>query len=108
MLMRRYLPHTPLFQPHGARAPHATRNSKIWPIARRWSIWNICWASRGLATTQLTPSGKARFGNELVDVIADGEVVGRGAEVVVVAVHGNRVVVRSARRPSVASRAKID
>ena len=38
---------------------------------------------------------KARFGDELVDVIADGEVVSRGQTVVVVAVHGNRVVVRS-------------
>ena len=51
---------------------------------------------RGQATTQLIPSGKALFGSELVDVIADGEVISRGAQVVVVEVHGNRVVVRSA------------
>jgi membrane-bound ClpP family serine protease len=50
---------------------------------------------RGNAATQLTPSGKARFGNELVDVIADGEVIDRGTQVVVVAVQGNRVLVRS-------------
>jgi membrane-bound ClpP family serine protease len=51
---------------------------------------------QGTTTTQLTPSGKARFGHELVDVIADGEVIARGASVVVVEVQGNRVVVRSA------------
>ena len=50
----------------------------------------------GVASTQLTPSGKARFGGQLVDVIADGEVIDRGAEVVVVEVQGNRVLVRSA------------
>ena len=34
---------------------------------------------RGTTTTQLTPSGKARFGDQLVDVMADGEVIDRGA-----------------------------
>ena len=37
--------------------------------------------TRGTTTTQLTPSGKARFGDQLVDVIADGEVIDRGATV---------------------------
>ena len=50
--------------------------------------------SRGTTTTQLTPSGKARFGDMLVDVIADGEVIGRGASIEVVDVHGNRVLVK--------------
>jgi membrane-bound serine protease (ClpP class) len=49
---------------------------------------------RGVTTTQLTPSGKARFAAELVDVIADGEVIDRGRQVVVVDVHGNQVTVQ--------------
>jgi membrane-bound ClpP family serine protease len=49
-----------------------------------------------VTTTQLTPSGKARFGHQLLDVIADGELIGRGAPVIVTQVQGNRVVVRSA------------
>lgn len=49
---------------------------------------------QGTTTTQLTPGGKARFGDMLVDVIADGEVIGRGAAVEVVDVHGNRVLVQ--------------
>ena len=36
--------------------------------------------TQGTTTTQLTPGGKARFGDLLVDVIADGEVIGRGAD----------------------------
>ena len=51
----------------------------------------------GTTTTPLLPGGKARLGDELFDVITDGEFVPRGAEIVVVAVHGNRVVVRSRR-----------
>ncbi len=50
--------------------------------------------SQGTTTTQLTPGGKARFGERLVDVMADGEVIGRGVTIEVVEVHGNRVVVR--------------
>jgi membrane-bound serine protease (ClpP class) len=50
--------------------------------------------ARGTTTTQLTPGGKARFGNKLVDVMADGEMIERGTDVVVVEVHGNRVLVR--------------
>jgi membrane-bound ClpP family serine protease len=49
---------------------------------------------QAVTTTQLTPSGKARFGAELIDVISDGEVIDRDQQVVVVAVHGNRVIVQ--------------
>jgi membrane-bound ClpP family serine protease len=51
---------------------------------------------RGVTMTQLTPSGKARFGDEFVDVISEGEVIPRGADVYVVEVIGNEVVVRAA------------
>ena len=52
--------------------------------------------TRGTTTTQLTPSGKARFGDQLVDVMADGEMIASGTEVVVREVHGNRILVRAA------------
>ena len=40
------------------------------------------------------PSGKAHFGDEVVDVITDGEAIENGVEVAVKEVHGNRVIVR--------------
>ena len=40
------------------------------------------------------PSGKARFGDQLVDVMADGEMIDRGAAVEIVEVRGSRVLVR--------------
>jgi len=48
----------------------------------------------GVALTQLTPSGKAKFGDARVDVISDGDVVPRGADIVVIEVRGNEVLVR--------------
>jgi membrane-bound ClpP family serine protease len=50
--------------------------------------------SHGTTTTQLTPSGKARFEDRIVDVITECEAVERGCEVEVVEVRGNRVFVR--------------
>jgi membrane-bound serine protease (ClpP class) len=95
MLMQRYLPHTPLFNnmmlepPSGAELEH---------ISQRESLVSFGYllGMQGTTTTQLTPSGKARFDGKQIDVIADGEVIGRGEAVVVTEVHGNRVVVRSA------------
>jgi membrane-bound ClpP family serine protease len=95
MLMHRYLPHTPLFS-HMMLEPPS--DAELEDLSHRESMVDLdhLLGCRGVATTQLTPSGKARFGNELVDVMAEGEVIGRGGEVVVVAVHGNYLVVRSA------------
>jgi len=42
------------------------------------------------------PSGKARFGGRLIDVIARGEAIDRGTQVVVVEVRGNHLLVQAA------------
>jgi membrane-bound ClpP family serine protease len=95
VLMRRYLPYTPFFN-HVMLEPPS--GAELEDISHREALVNLdhLLGHQGTTTTQLTPSGKARFGHELVDVIADGEVIARGASVVVVEVQGNRVVVRSA------------
>jgi membrane-bound ClpP family serine protease len=96
LVMRRWLPHSSLFS-HVMLEPPS--GEELEDLAHREALVDLehLLGHQGQATTQLTPSGKARFGGELVDVIADGEVIDRGAQVVVVAVQGNRVVVRSAR-----------
>lgn len=48
----------------------------------------------GVAATPLRPSGKAQFGEEFFDVIAEGDFVSPGARVQVVEIEGNRVVVK--------------
>ena len=49
---------------------------------------------KGVALSMLRPSGTARFGERVVDVITEGEFIPPGAHLEVVAVHGAQVVVR--------------
>ena len=49
--------------------------------------------ARGVATTPLLPGGKARIGNRLFDVISNEDEIPRGSEIVVVEVHGTRIIV---------------
>ena len=51
---------------------------------------------QGTARTTLRPSGKAEFGDELVDVVSQGEFIPAGAPVRIVHVEGTRVVVEAA------------
>jgi len=62
--------------------------------------WSYLIGKRGVATTQLTPSGKARFGDEVLDVISHSELIKKNAAVRVAEVHGNRVVVEPLESPS--------
>jgi membrane-bound ClpP family serine protease len=95
MLMQKYLPHSPLFSNMMLEPPSG---AELADLAERESLvsLNYLLGMEGTTTTQLTPSGKARFEGKQIDVIADGEVIGRGEAVVVTEVLGNRVVVRSA------------
>ena len=65
-------------------------------IRRREALVNLddLVGQRGTAATQLTPGGKGRFGEMLVDVMAAGEVIDRGAKIEVVTVQGNHVLVK--------------
>lgn len=51
----------------------------------------------GRAVTTLRPGGAAMFGDKRIDVIARGEFIPEGTGVKVVEVHGNRVVVETAK-----------
>ena len=92
-ILRKRLPRSRLFG-HLMLEPPAGEEAEI--IRRREALVDFreLVGTRGTATTQLTPSGKARFGNTLVDVMADGEVIDRGAAIEVVEVRGSRVLVR--------------
>jgi membrane-bound serine protease (ClpP class) len=48
----------------------------------------------GTAVTVLRPAGNVRFGDQFVDVVADGGYIPAGARVKVVLVEGNRIVVK--------------
>ncbi len=55
--------------------------------------WDHLTGKRGVTITQLTPSGKARFGDDVISVISDATVIPKDSAVHVVEVHGNRVLV---------------
>ncbi|MBI2805076.1 MAG: hypothetical protein HYX68_08860 [Planctomycetes bacterium] len=48
----------------------------------------------GVAATPLRPSGKAQFGAQFLDVIAEGDYVAPGGRVQVVEIEGSRIVVK--------------
>ena len=94
-LVNRWLPHVPLLGGMVLRPPSGEEAEDL---SRRESLVHFenLLGERGITTTQLTPGGKARFGEQLVNVIADGEMIPSGTAVVVEEVHGNRVLVRAA------------
>ncbi len=48
----------------------------------------------GIAVSMLRPAGKARVGEELIDVVSNGPFISDGSEIEVVEISGNRVIVR--------------
>ena len=51
----------------------------------------------GLALTPLRPTGRAEFGERLLDVVTEGDFVEKGSPVEAIAVHGRHVVVKARR-----------
>jgi len=93
--LRRWLPHAPIFNRMLLEPPSP---EELEDIDQREALVNYehLLGQPGTAVTQLVPSGKAQIGEELVDVITEGEFIARGTALVVVEVRGNRVLVTSA------------
>jgi membrane-bound serine protease (ClpP class) len=49
----------------------------------------------GEVLSTLRPTGKAKFGDAIVDVVAEAEFVDKGTKVEIIGIHGNRVVVKT-------------
>lgn len=49
----------------------------------------------GQVVSTLRPTGKAKFGDAIVDVVAEAEFLDKGAKVEIIEIHGNRVVVKA-------------
>ena len=94
-VIRRFLPDTPYFNRMLLQPPRAAEREEL---SRRESLvaWEHLQGKRGVTSTPLVPAGKALFGDELVDVISNGELIAKGTPVVVEEVAGSRVVVRKA------------
>lgn len=93
-VIRRFLPHTPYFNRMLLKPPEG---EELEALGRRESLvlYDHLTGKHGITTTALVPSGKARFGDELVDVISDGDLIPKGTAVYVAEVVGNRVLVKA-------------
>jgi membrane-bound ClpP family serine protease len=95
-LLRRYLPASPVLR-ELILPPPDSDDAHRQELQGSSARYDHLLGELGIAVTQLTPSGKARIGDELLDVITEGEVINRGEAVVVVETIGSRIVVRAAR-----------
>lgn len=59
--------------------------------------WEHLLDQTGVTTTRLTPAGKARFGDDIVDVVSDGDPVDQNEPIRVIDVMGNRIVVQASQ-----------
>jgi membrane-bound serine protease (ClpP class) len=50
----------------------------------------------GEVVSKLRPTGKAKFGDAIVDVVAEADFLDKGTKVEIIEIHGNRVIVKKA------------
>jgi membrane-bound serine protease (ClpP class) len=50
----------------------------------------------GIVVATLRPAGQAQFEKAIADVVTEGEFIDKGESVMIIEIHGNRVVVRKA------------
>lgn len=93
-LMRRYMHRAPFLR--RLMLPPVDLET-LQELGKRESLVDFTYlhGKRGTTTTPLLPSGKARFGDAIVDVISDGQMIANNTPIVVSEVIGNRVRVRS-------------
>ena len=91
--MRRYLPETPFIR--GVLLAPLNEDDRE-DLDRREALADFGYlvGKRGTTVTLLNPSGKARFGDDVVPVVSEGSAIDSGLDVLVTKAQGNRIVVR--------------
>jgi len=54
----------------------------------------------GEVVSTLRPAGKAKFGDAVVDVVAEAEFLDKGTRIEIIGIHGNRVIVKAVEEQS--------
>jgi membrane-bound ClpP family serine protease len=94
-VLAKHLRHIPWFNRLILKPPgEAAAEGEAPPAADNQSELATLLGAIGVAATPLRPAGKAQFGEQFVDVVAEGGYVQPGTRVQVVEVEGNRVVVK--------------
>ncbi|QDV72390.1 NfeD family protein [Botrimarina mediterranea] len=92
-VLRQYLPQSALFR-RATLGPLEEADRIEQDRREQLADYEHLLGHRGVATTNLLPTGRVEIDGELVDVVTRGEFVERGDAVEVVETHANRVVVR--------------
>lgn len=89
VLIRQFFPHLPLFRHLVMELPDTVALGQ----AERLVDYGSLLHQQGVTTTPLRPSGKARFGDRIVQVVSDGSMIDTGSDVKVIDVQGAKIVV---------------
>ncbi|MBS0205821.1 MAG: hypothetical protein JSS49_23205 [Planctomycetes bacterium] len=99
----RYLPQLPMFE-NLILSPSATTEPQL-RLETGMSEMSLLEAmligEHGVAVTMLRPAGKARLNNRVIDVVSEGPFVAPEATIEVIAIRGNKVVVRELSKSEV-------
>ncbi len=93
----RYLPNVPLFESIILGPPGAEAEPRLRPDATSATPGageTISVGQQGQALTMLRPSGKARLNDRVFDVVSEGPFITPETQIEVIAITGNRIVVR--------------
>ncbi len=60
--------------------------------------WEYLKGEKGVADTDLHPSGWARLNDERIFVVSEGEFIDKGKDIIILSVDGNRVLVREIKK----------
>ena len=88
-----FLPKTPVFQKLVLES--ATRSDEGFTAA---SDTSSLVGRRGITETRLNPAGAARFDDLRMNVVARGDFVNPGEEIVIAEAHGNRIIVERVKK----------
>lgn len=88
-MLRWLLPNTPLFWHLHLAAPDMTMSDQREAMVDFTDLIG----QQGTSITPLRPAGKARFGDQVLQVVSEGSVIAEGQPIVVIEAIGNRVVV---------------
>jgi membrane protein implicated in regulation of membrane protease activity len=94
IFMRKFLAQAPVFRRVALETPDGAGRERL-RYQESLVHFDYLLGKRGVATTQLTPCGKAQFGDDVVDVISEGDLIPRGGDVVVTEIRGNEVLVKA-------------
>jgi len=95
-ILARYLPRTGLYRRFALITSNPPGPSLVGAPREFATAFALTPGARGTAITILRPSGKARFADQVVDVVTEGEFIAAQTPITVIQTDGMRVVVKSA------------